>query len=346
MIKKMKAAILYKPHDLRIEEIDTPKIGPNEILIRTKKVGICGSDIHFYLEGRIGSLFMKKPLILGHECSGKIVSIGKNVIQHKVGDRVVIEPGFVCGVCRYCKGGRYNLCRKVEFYGTPPYDGAYAEYIKAPKQNVYPIPENISYKEGAMIEPLSVGIMAAKTANVIPQDIVTILGAGTIGQMVLQAVNVYGSLETYVTDIVDYRLNYAKNFGAKEVINAHEENVVEKIMELTDNEGVDIAIEASGSTSAILQTLNITKPGGRIILIGYPKEDIPLPLTKIINNEYNISGIYRYANVYPTAIKATLNKKAHLAPYITHTFQLNKIKEGFNTHINKIGSPMKIQISV
>ena len=342
----MKAAILYKPRDLRIEEINIPKIGPNEILIETKSVGICGSDIHFYLDGRIGSLLIKKPLILGHECSGKIASVGKDVIQHRIGDRVVVEPGFVCGRCKYCKGGRYNLCRKVEFYGTPPYNGAYAEYIKAPKQNVYRIPENISYEEGAMIEPFSVGLMAAKMAKVTPQDIVTILGAGTIGQMVLQAVNVYGSLETYITDIIDYRLNYAEKFGAKEIINANEENVFEKIMELTDNEGVDIAIEASGSTSAILQTLDITKPGGRIILIGYPKEDIPLPLTKIINNEYNISGIYRYANVYPTAIKVTLHKKAHLAPYITHTFPLNNIKVGFDTHIKKIGNPMKIQINM
>jgi L-iditol 2-dehydrogenase len=346
MRKKMKAAILYKPLDLHIDEIEIPRIGRDEILIETKRVGICGSDTHYYLEGKIGSLLIKKPLILGHECSGIIVDIGKDVIEHNIGDRVVVEPGFVCGRCKYCRSGRYNLCRKVDFYGTPPYNGAYAEYIKAPQQNVYRITKKISYEEGAMIEPFSVGIMATKIAKVTPQDSVAILGAGTIGQMVLQAVNVYGSLETFITDIIDYRLDYAKNFGAKEIINANEVNVVEKIKEHTDNEGVDIAIEASGSTSAILQTFDITKPGGRIILIGYPKEDVPIPLTKIINNEYNINGIFRYVNVYPLAIKALHFKKVHLAPYITHTFPFNKIKEGFDTHIKKIGNPMKIQIRI
>ncbi len=183
---KMKAAVLHKPLDLRVEEVSIPQIDSNEVLVKMKRVGVCGSDIHFYLEGSIASFIVKKPLILGHECAGEIMEIGDEVKNLKIGQRVVIEPGFTCGKCEYCKTGRYNLCREVKFYAAPPYDGAFAEYISAPEQNVYVMPDEMSYEEGAMIEPLAVGMMATKMGEVMAQDIVAVLGAGPIGQMALQ----------------------------------------------------------------------------------------------------------------------------------------------------------------
>ncbi len=341
---KMQAAVLHKPLDMRIEEVDIPQIGPHEILVKMKRVGVCGSDIHFYLEGRIGSFVVKEPLILGHECSGEVAEVGNEVTQLEAGQRVVVEPGFVCGKCQYCREGRYNLCREVQFYGAPPYHGAFAEYVPAPEQNVYSIPENMSYEEGAMIEPLAVGMMAAEMGKVTVHDTVAVLGAGPIGQMALQAAKTRGALDVYVTDIVDYRLAYAEKYGARAVMNATKEDVISRIMEVTDNEGVDAVIEASGASAAILQSLDITKPGGRIVLVGYPNKDIPLPLTKVISNELNLSGIHRYANVFPTAIRAVSSGKATVEPFVTHRFSFDKILEGFKAHIEKIDNPLKIQI--
>ena len=343
---KMKAAVLHKPLDMRVEEIDIPQIGPHDVLIRMKRVGVCGSDVHFYLEGRIGSFVVEEPLILGHECSGEIAEVGDEVTHLEAGQRVVVEPGFVCRKCHYCRGGRYNLCTEVQFYGAPPFDGTFAEYVAAPEQNVYRMPDDMSLEEGAMIEPLAVGMMAAKMGRVGVHDVVAVLGAGPIGQMALQSVKTHGVLEAYVTDVIDYRLDYAEKYGAKAIINAGEENVVDRIMELTNGEGVDVVIDASGAIPAILQSLDIAKPGGRIVLVGYPTKEVPLPLTKVIANELSLQGIHRYANVFPTAIRAVSSGRAILKPFVTHVFPFEKILDGFETHINKINNPMKVQIAM
>jgi L-iditol 2-dehydrogenase len=343
---KMKAAVLHKPLDLRVEEVSIPQIGSNEVLVNMKRVGICGSDVHYYLEGSVASYVVREPLILGHECAGEIVNIDNRVKNLKIGQRVVIEPGFTCGKCEYCRKGRYNLCGEVKFFGTPPYDGTFAEYVSAPEQNVYVMPDEMSYDEGAMVEPLAVGMMAAKMGKVTVHDIVAVLGAGPIGQMALQASRTYGVHETFVTDIIDYRLEYAKKYGAKEVINSAKEDVVEKIVELTDSKGVDVVIEASGASSAIQQAIDIVKPGGLIVLVGYPSRDVQMPFTKIISRELRIQGIHRYANVFPAAIKAVSLGIAIVKPYVTHVFPLKQIKEAFEANINKTGNPMKIQIAL
>jgi L-iditol 2-dehydrogenase len=344
MKAKMKAAVLYKPQDMRIGKVSIPAIGPNEVLVRMKTVGVCGSDVHYYLHGRISDYVVTKPLILGHECSGEVAEIGDAVRRIKVGQRVVIEPGFTCGKCEYCRKGRYNLCKEIRFYGTPPVNGAFAEYVSTPEQNVFPIPDNMSYEEGAMIEPFAVGMWAAERGTVTVNDSVAVLGAGPIGQMALQAVKAHGALETYVTDVIDYRLDYAKRFGAKAVINAANENVVKRLLELTDDEGVDVAIEASGAASSIQQALDFVKPGGRIVLVGYPMADVQLPLSKVLSKELDILGIHRYANVYPTAIQCVASGKVDVKPFITHRFPFDKILDGFEAHIKKTGNPMKVQI--
>ncbi len=344
MSAKMRAAVLHKPLDMRLEEVEVPPIGPHDVLVEMRCVGVCGSDVHYYLQGRIADFIVEKPLILGHECSGEVAQTGKDVKGLKAGQRVVIEPGFTCGKCRYCRGGRYNLCKDVKFYGAPPYDGAFAEYVRAPAQNVFPMPENMTYEEAAMIEPLAVGMMAAKMGDVTVQDAVAILGAGPIGQMTLQAVKAHGVLEAYMTDVVDYRLDYAKKWGASAVINASRENVVKRIMELTDNEGVDAVIEASGAIPAILQSIDIVRPGGRIVLVGYPTREVPLALAKVIAKEISLHGIHRYANVFPVAIKAVASGKAVVKPFVTHRFPFERILEAFDTNIKKTESPMKVQI--
>jgi len=345
--RKMKAALLYKALDMRFEEVDAPEIKPDEALVGVKCVGICGSDVHYYIHGRIASFVVEKPLILGHECAGEILEVGDEVHDLKVGQRVVIEPGFTCGKCYYCREGRYNLCREVQFYATPPVHGAFAEFVSAPVENVYPLPNNMTYEEGAMIEPLAVGMMAAKRGSVTVDDTVAILGAGPIGQMILQAVKARGCLETYMTDIVDYRLEFAEKFGATNVINSTREDAVKRILELTDNEGVDIAIEAAGAVSAIKQAFDIVRPGGRSVLVGlYPFVEFQVPLANAITKELDIYGVWRYANVFPTAIRCVSSGRINIKPLITHKFPFDRIMEAFETHIKKIENPMKIEILI
>jgi len=343
----MRAAVLHKPLDMRLEEVEIPEIGPMDVLVRMRAVGVCGSDVHYFLHGRAASFVVTKPIILGHECAGDIAEVGSKVQNLEVGQRVVIEPGFTCGRCNYCRGGRYNLCRNVRFYGTPPYDGAFSEYAAAPAENVYPLPDNVSYEEGAMIEPLAVGMMAARRGSVTIYDKVAILGAGPIGQMALRAVKAQGVLETYVTDVIGYRLEHAERAGATVVINPAEEDVVERIMDLTGGEGVDVVIEASGAVDAVRQAFKMVRPGGRVVLVGiFPSVEIEVPLAETITKELDVLGVFRYANIFPTAVRCVSSGRIEVKSLITHKFPLERIVEGFETHIKKIGNPMKVQIII
>ena len=345
-MNKMKAAVLHRPLDLRVEMVDVPRVRAKDVLIRMRRVGICGSDVHFYLRGKIGSFVVEKPLILGHECSGEVAEVGDEVANVKVGQRVVVEPGFTCGVCEACRSGRYNLCPNVRFYGAPPYDGAFAEYALASAENVYPIPDNMTYGEGAMIEPLAVGLMATKRGGVSIHDSVAIFGAGPIGLLALQATKSHGVIETFAIDVIDYRLDYALKLGAETVINASREDPVESIREKTGGRGVDVVIEASGAPKALQQALDAVKPGGRIVIIGYPPAEVPIPIDKILIKELDILGVHRYANVFPAAIKLVSSGRINVKTLITHVFPLEKIVEGFKVHIEKIGNPIKVQIEI
>ena len=345
-MKKMKAAVLHKPLDLRVEMVDAPQVGARDVLVRIRRVGICGSDVHFYLRGRIGSFVVKKPLILGHECSGEVAEVGEKVTNVKVGQRVVIEPGFTCGVCEACRSGRYNLCPNVRFYGAPPYDGAFAEYALASAENVYPMPDNMTYGEGAMIEPLAVGLMATKRGRVSVHDSVAVFGAGPIGLFSLQAAKSHGAVETFAVDIIDYRLEYASKLGAGTVINALKGDPVELIRESTGGRGVDVVIEASGSPKAVRQAIDVVKPGGRIVFVGYPLVEVPILIDKVLVKELDLHGVHRYANVFPTAIRLVSSGKVDVRSLVTHVFPFEKILEGFKVHMNKIGNPIKVQIEI
>jgi len=345
-MRKMRAAILYKPLDMRVEHIDVPEIGSGDVLVRVRRVGICGSDVHYYLHGRIGPFIVDKPLILGHECSGDVIEVGEAVDNVKVGDRVVIEPGFTCGVCEYCRSGRYNLCPNIQFYGTPPYNGAFAEYVSAPAGNVHQMPDGMTYEEGAMIEPLAVGLMAAKRGRISAHDSVAIFGAGPIGLLALQAAKSHGALENIVIDVVDYRLDYALKLGAESIINASRENAVDQILRLTGNRGVDVVIDASGSPKAIQQALEVVRPGGRIVLVGYPPSEVPIIVDKILMKELDILGVHRYANVFRTAIRLVSSGRVNVRALVTHVFPFERILDGFKVHIDRIGNPIKIQIEI
>lgn len=318
----MKVAVLEGIKKISIQEREIPEPKEDEVLVKIKSVGVCGSDIHYYNEGRIGSFIVEKPLILGHECSGEVVKVGSKVKSLKVGDRVALEPGIPCRRCEFCKTGRYNLCPDVVFMATPPIDGAFAEYVVHPQDFAFKLPDSISYDEGALIEPLSVGIYATERANVKPGDRVLIFGAGPIGLVTLQAVRAYGVSDVSIVDINDFRLSKAKELGANQVINSKREKIEDFICE------ADIIFEASGNSSVIKETTRFTKRGGKIVFIGLASEDyIGLNINEISSKELDILGIFRYANVYKKAIDLVANGKINLRSLVTHHFTLENTQE-------------------
>ena len=197
-MQKIQAGVMYGVDDIRVEEVDFPQMKPGDVLIKIKAVGICGSDVHYYKHGRIGSYVVAKPLILGHECAGEIVEVASDVKGFQPGDRVAVEPGYTCRKCVYCKTGRYNLCPDVTFMATPPIDGAFVEYVAWPADFVYRLPENLTFAHGALMEPLAVGMHAVRRSRLKPGEPIVILGAGTIGLVTILAAKAAGAGEIIV----------------------------------------------------------------------------------------------------------------------------------------------------
>ena len=236
--EKMNVALMHEPYDIEIVERDMPKVGPKDVLIKMMAVGVCGSDVHYYAHGRVGEFVVEKPIVLGHECAGMVAQVGDEVTDFKVGDRVAIEPGEPCRECEYCKSGQYNLCPHMEFMATPPYDGAFCEYISHPADFLYHLPDSVTYEQATLVEPFSVGLQACKRADIKPGSTVVIMGMGPVGLMAVVAAKAYGATNIIVSDLEDNRLEAAKRLGATTAINIKNEDVVERIKELTDGQGV------------------------------------------------------------------------------------------------------------
>ncbi len=226
-----KAAFMRGTDRMAIKEIPVPEVGEKEVLVQLEYVGICGSDVHYYHTGRCGAyeVNLDEDFMLGHECAGTVVKIGPGVENLKVGDKVALEPGITCGQCEFCKSGHYNLCPDVQFLATPPVQGCYEEYIAFPENMCFKLPENMSTMEGALIEPLSVGFYAAEQGDVHVGDTVVILGSGCIGLVTLLACKAHGAGRTIVADLVDARLEKAKELGADYVINSGKSDILEEL---------------------------------------------------------------------------------------------------------------------
>jgi len=340
----MKAALLYGPKDLRIEEQDIPTMGDSEVLLRVRRVGVCGSDLHFYETGRSGSYVVTTPLVLGHEFSGIVADTGDAVKNLSKGDRVVVEPGFPCYRCEYCRKGRYNLCPNLVFCGVPNVHGALREYTVAPSDFVYPIPEQMSFEEGAMIEPLAVGLYAVQRAGVNPGDRVTVLGGGPIGLLTLEAALALGAAEVYMTDHHDIRLEVAKELGATACINTHKQNAVEEIHRLTGGEKVDVVIEAVGAPATIQEAFKIVSPGGTIVVVGaFAQSEISTEIGKLAENEVEVKGARLYPRIFKGAIALASKKAVRLMPLISKTFDFNRVEEAFEAARNK-DETIKVQV--
>lgn len=336
-MRKQKGAFMQGTDKMVIKEIDVPEIKKDQVLVQLEYVGICGSDVHYYHSGRCGSyeVDLNEDFMLGHECAGTVVEIGEDVTSLKPGDRVALEPGITCGTCEFCKSGKYNLCPDVVFLATPPVQGCYEEYIAFPENMCFKLPDNVSTKEGALIEPLSVGFHAANQGNVQVGDTVVILGGGCIGLVTLLSCKAHGAGQIILADIVDARLEKAKELGATCVINSKEKDIKEEIAKLTNGRGVDIVFETAGSPVTIAQTPYLVCKGGTIVLVGISaQEEINYNFAQIMDKEATIKSVFRYRNIYPKAIAAVASGAIDVNNIVTHEFDLDHIQEAFDEAVN------------
>lgn len=316
-------------NSLEKREIPIPVPEDDEILLKLEYVGICGSDVHYLETGRIGDFIVDRDFILGHECAGTVTDVGANVKNLKRGDRVALEPGCTCGQCKFCKSGKYNLCPNVKFLATPPYDGCLMNYMAFPANMAFKLPDNITTKEGALIEPLCVGLHAATQGNVRPGNSVTILGAGCIGLVTLLACKAFGATQIIVADVIEKRLNFAKRMGAHAIINASQSDVIEQVMALTGGIGTDIVIETAGSDITLSQTSSIVTRGGRIVLVGMGSDIVPYNFSTLMAKEADIKTVFRYRNLYPTAIRLVAGGNIKISDIVTHEFDFEETPKAF-----------------
>ncbi|WAH37966.1 NAD(P)-dependent alcohol dehydrogenase [Alicyclobacillus dauci] len=341
----MKVAVMTDIHKVELEERPVPSLGSNDVLVKVMAVGVCGSDVHYYDHGRIGNFVVEKPIILGHECAGVVAAVGEEVTRFKVGDRVAVEPGVTCGRCEYCKSGRYNLCKEVEFLATPPFDGSFAQYIKHREDFLFPLPDNMTFEEGALVEPFSVGIHACKRARVQPGSTVAILGMGPVGLMAVVAAKCFGAAQIYVTDIEPARLEAAKRLGATEAFNVKDVDAVAEIKRLTHDAGVDVAIETAGNPRALQTGLAAVRPGGALAIVGLPAQDeIPLNVPLISSYEIDIHGIFRYANTYPLGISFLASNDFDLNAVITDKYPLEQTQDALERALTNKSGSLKVMV--
>lgn len=328
-------------------EIPMPTAGAGQAVIKLEYIGICGSDVHYLENGRIGDFVVCGDFILGHECAGIVTEIGEGVTNLKVGDRVCLEPGFGCGKCDYCKSGHYNLCREMQFLATPPVQGCLANFIAFPADMCFKLPDNVSTKEGALIEPLAIGMYAATRGEVTVGSSVVILGAGCIGLCTLLACKAFGATDITVCDVIPSRLEVAKKLGATRIVNGREENVVEVISKLTNGRGVDKVFETAGNKYTTQQTVDLARPGGLIVLVGMAPDDmIPYNFIKLISNEIDIRTIFRYVNMFPKTIQAVAGGFIDISGIVTHEFTFDKTYEGFMEVIGNKNDVVKAVIKL
>ena len=340
----MQTAVLHKAHDLRLEERPIPHPRPDEVLVAIRAVGVCGSDVHYWHEGRIGDFVVQAPLVLGHECAGVVVEAGTAVTSLAPGDRVALEPGVPCRKCPACKAGRYNLCPDVVFMATPPVDGSFAQYVVHPADFAYKLPDDVSLEEGALLEPLSVGIHAARRAGVGLGDTILVGGAGPIGLTALLAARAAGASRVIVSDVVPSRLEVAKRLGASDVLDVRSTDLAGEVMRLTGGVGVDATIECSGAAASQAAGLEALRRGGVIVLVGLGAPTVTFPATTLSNRELDVRGVFRYANTYPAAVSLVASGQVDLKPLVTHHFPLDRVGEAMETAHSRTGGAIKVVV--
>ncbi|MDP6795581.1 MAG: alcohol dehydrogenase catalytic domain-containing protein [Verrucomicrobiota bacterium] len=328
----MKAAFFTGLRALDVLEMPKPALErPGDVLLRIDTLGVCGSDIHYYAEGRIGNQFIEHPATLGHECAGTVLDVGSDVDGLKSGQRVAIDPAISCGDCDQCLAGRAHTCRQLSFLGCPGQaPGAAAEFITVAAESCYPIPDSMTMVQAALVEPLSVAVYAVRLAETSAGGAVGILGAGPIGLSVLLAVRALCPGRTFVTDLFNNRLSLATRCGADWTGSPKINNIVTEILK-EEPGGLDCVFECAGRQETLDQAVELLKPGGVLVLVGIPEsERVDFRIDSLRRKELRLQNVRRQNNCTKAAIDLVASGTVDVNPLATHHFELKEIKAAFD----------------
>ncbi|KAH9938211.1 xylitol dehydrogenase [Fomitopsis serialis] len=341
--------VLRGINDVVFEQRPIPEIADDEVLVDVKKTGICGSDVHYMVAGRIGHFVVEKPMVLGHESAGIVSKVGPAVKDLKVGDRVAMEPGATCRKCDACKSGRYELCPDMIFAATPPYDGTLARYYNIPADIVYKLPDHLTLEDGAMMEPLSVAIHAvANIADFHANRSIVVFGAGPVGLLCMAVAKALGASRVIAVDIVQNRLDFAKEYAATDIylpppmekdeprIRYSERNAKKLMADLGIEErgakSIDLVVDASGAEVSMQTGVLVAKIGGTFVQLGMGSPEAVLPITTMLTKEITWKGSFRYGpGDYPLAIALAAQGKIDLKALVTHRYTFDEAVEAFQT---------------
>ncbi|XP_071477213.1 sorbitol dehydrogenase-like [Diadema antillarum] len=339
-------AVLCGIKEIKVENRTVPPPGQNEVLLAVNSVGICGSDLKYWSHGYCGRFKMTGPMVIGHEASGTVAAVGSGVKHLAVGDRVAIEPGVPCRMCSLCREGKYNLCKDVQFCATPPVDGNLCQYYLHPADFCFKLPSNVSFDEGALVEPLAVALYTCSRANVTLGSKVLICGSGPVGILTMLTAKSMGASQVIITDIDDHRLEVAKQYGADFTLNVmglSSKDAAEKVVDLLGSQP-HCGMECCGSDIALITCIMACRPGGSVLLVGRGSMEPKLPVTLISVKELELKGIFRYANMYPKAISLLSSGQMPVKGLVTHRFPLQRVSDAFETAASRECQAMKVII--
>lgn len=343
----MKALVLERVNELSLRDITiAEEVGPRDVRIAVHTVGICGSDLHFLHHGRIGPFVVEAPMVLGHEASGTILEVGAAVTHLTVGDRVCMEPGVPDPTSRSARLGLYNLDPGVLFWATPPGHGVLRETVVHAADFTYRLPDNISYGEGAMVEPLAVGMHGVTKAKIKPGDVAVVLGAGTIGMVTALAALAGGCSRVIISDVVAPKLALAASLGPITPVNVAAQSLLEAVREITAGWGADLVFECSGSQAVVPDLFELLCPGGAVVFIGMFQGPIPYDTVSAMMKEARVEHVFRYAHQYPRSLALMSSGRLDLKPLITDVYPFDRSLEAFAYASHPAPTSVKVQIEV
>ncbi len=345
----MQAAVLNSAKTITLQTRPIPELKPGMVLLRVRRAGICGSDLHYFEHGCCGAFVPTRPFVLGHEFTAEVAALGDGVKNVAVGARVTANPARACGVCDYCKGGRGNLCRSTIMLGsastTPPTDGAFAEFVTVRADQCHVLPPDLDDAAGAMLEPLAVALHAVKRAGIVAGRRVLVTGGGPIGLLVALTAKAFGAVPVALCDILATRRDAAHQLGVEATLNPASLTLADEVRALT-GDGFDVVFEASGARAALRQAFDLVRPGGTIVQIGtLGTEDVPLPANQLMVREINFIGSMRYGNVFDEAIRLVQSRRIDVHGLITGVLPLASVDKAMRMAGEKT-SALKVQLEI